>query len=70
MWISRDKTELINITVNKPVLNLDGMYYAVGSISCYRAKTFKKPFPNAKLPRKSSCREIAGLKIIEVKNGK
>lgn len=71
MWISRDKHVEYDDQSNdvifydkKPTVDTHGTYGG-SYIFMLDIDEFKKAFPKVKLPRKGSCREIKGLKIIE-----
>lgn len=66
MWISRDKTEegLINLSVGEPTL-LDDRFFLGFPYLELDIEQYSFMFPNTKLPRKGSCREIAGMEIVE-----
>lgn len=71
MWITRDNSNGFDYCIfvwdEKPP-KIKGVYTAEYSndatLIAYMAD-FQRLFPDTKLPRKGSCREIAGLKIIE-----
>lgn len=68
MWISRDNSkdyDFVNFHKEKPEQEYYGQFYA--DLLSVRADNFNAVFIGEKLPRKGSCREIVGLKIIKEK---
>jgi hypothetical protein len=72
MWISRDNNKGLSneifVWVRQPEKKSWGFAAQNtnnDAISLGNTKEFKKLFPNVKLPRKGSCREILGLQILE-----